>query len=165
MNDLAPRPVDAFPLHVIAVDLADRPGSVNSVAEVFSGRGLQIEAFHGTAGNLNPDGHARALILFRAGADRASLVTRILRRLSSVSRAELLGANDPRLIQSVLVARGAHQVPNGISLTPLTPQAALAAGSPAALQGWLAGENAPRRLGAWRLDLLLDNADVPPVKD
>ena len=155
MTDLPSETVSAFPLQVIAIELQDRPGSVNSVAEVFSGRGLQIEAFHGTAGNLNPDGHAHALIVFRAGADRASLVTRVLRRLSSVRSAELLGADDSRLIQSVLVTRTDAAPPGNISISPLSPQTALAAGSPAAMQAWLAGANAPRRLGALRLDLLL----------
>ena len=145
----------AFPLQVIAIELQDRPGSVNSVAEVFSGRGLQIEAFHGTAGRLNPDGHAHALILFRAGADRASLVSRVLRRLSSVRRAELLAAADPRLIQSALIARHDAPPPAGISVSAIDAQTALAAGSPAALQDWLAGDDAPRLLGALRIDLRL----------
>lgn len=147
----------SFPLQIIAIELQDRPGSVNSVAEVFSGRGLQIEAFHGTAGNLSPDGHAHALIVFRAGADRASLVTRVLRRLSSVRSAELLGENDPRLIQSVLIARCDCRPPAGISVCALGEQTALAAGSPAALDAWLAGADAPLRLGALRLDLLLSS--------
>ena len=80
-----------FELHVLAIGLEDRPGAVHSVAEVFSGRGLQMEAFHGTADGLNPDGHAQALILFRASRDRADLVTRVLRRLSSVRRADTVG--------------------------------------------------------------------------
>ena len=50
-----------FELHVLAIGLEDRPGAVHSVAEVFSGRGLQMEAFHGTVDGLNPDGHAQAL--------------------------------------------------------------------------------------------------------
>ena len=145
----------SFPQQVIAIELQDRPGSVNSVAEVFSGRGLQIEAFHGTAGDLSPDGHAHALIVFRAGADRASLVTRVLRRLSSVRCAELLGDDDPRLIESVLIVCSDAQPPAGISVCTLGAQTALAAGSPAALRAWLAGDNAPRRLGALRLDLRL----------
>ena len=148
---------NSFPLQVIAIELQDRPGSVNSVAEVFSGRGLQIEAFHGTAGDLNPDGHAHALIVFRAGADRASLVTRVLRRLSSVRSAELLATDDPRLIESVLIARSDAPPPAGVSLCALGAQTALAAGSPAALRAWLTGGNAPRRLGGLRLDLLLSS--------
>ena len=147
--------VNSFPQQVIAIELQDRPGSVNSVAEVFSGRGLQIEAFHGTAGNLSPDGHAHALIVFHAGADRASLVTRVLRRLSSVRSAELLGENDPRLIESVLIARSDTRPPAGISVCAISAQTALAAGSPAALHAWLASDAAPQRLGALRLDLLL----------
>ena len=146
-------PANSFPQQVIAIELQDRPGSVNSVAEVFSGRGLQIEAFHGTAGNLSPDGHAHALIVFRAGADRASLVTRVLRRLSSVRCAELLGADDPRLIQSVLIARSDAPAPAGISVCTLGARTALAAGPPAAMQAWLSGADAPLPLGALRLDL------------
>ena len=144
----------SFPQQVIAIELQDRPGSVNSVAEVFSGRGLQIEAFHGTAGDLSADGHAHALIVFRAGADRASLVTRVLRRLSSVRCAELLGDNDRRLIQSVLIARSDAPAPMGISVCTLGEQTALAAGPPAAMQAWLTGADAPSPLGALRLDLL-----------
>ena len=144
---------NSFPLQVIAIELQDRPGSVNSVAEVFSGRGLQIEAFHGTAGNLSPDGHAHALIVFRAGADRASLVTRVLRRLSSVRCAELLGADDPRLIESVLIARSDAPPPARISVCALDERTALAAGPPAAMQAWLSGADAPLPLGALRLDL------------
>ncbi|MBS1228767.1 MAG: hypothetical protein H6R17_2044 [Proteobacteria bacterium] len=151
----------AFPQQIIAIELQDRPGSVNSVAEVFSGRGLQIEAFHGTAGDLNADGHAHALIVFCAGADRASLVTRVLRRLSSVRSAELLGADDPRLIESVLIARSNGRPPAGISVCALGAQTALAAGSPAAMHAWLAGDDAPQRLGALRLDLLRDAPDGP----
>ena len=150
----------AWPQQIIAIELQDRPGSVNSVAEVFSGRGLQIEAFYGTAESLSPDGHAHALIVFRAGADRASLLTRVLRRLSSVRRAELLGANDPRLIQSVLIARRDSPAPGGIAISTLNAQTALAAGSPAALQAWLTGGEAPLQLGALRLDLLLDASDA-----
>ena len=150
-------PANSFPQQVIAIELQDRPGSVNSVAEVFSGRGLQIEAFHGTAGDLSPDGHAHALIVFRAGADRASLVTRVLRRLSSVRSAELLAADDRRLVESVLIARSDAQPPAGISVCALDAQTALAAGSPAALHAWLASDDAPQRLGALRLDLLLSS--------
>jgi acetolactate synthase regulatory subunit len=155
MTEQAETSVDDFPLQVIAIELRDRPGSVNSVAEVFSGRGLQIEALHGTAENFNPDGHAHALILFRAGADRASLVSRVLRRLSSVRSAELLSADDPRLIQSVLIGDTGSAAPSGISITAINPHTALAAGSPAAMQAWLANANAPQRLGALRLDLLM----------
>ena len=113
-----------FELHVLAIGLEDRPGAVHSVAEVFSGRGLQMEAFHGTADGLNPDGHAQALILFRASRDRADLVTRVLRRLSSVRRVEL---------------------GQGV---------ALAAGAPKAMQAWLDSDSPPRRMGAVRIDLL-----------
>ncbi len=149
----------AWPQQLIAIELQDRPGSVNSVAEVFSGRGLQIEAFYGTAESLSPDGHAHALIVFRAGADRASLLTRVLRRLSSVRRAELLGSNDPRLIQSVLIARRDAPAPDGISVSPINAQIALASGSPAAMQAWLTGAAAPSPLGALRFDLLLGAPD------
>lgn len=157
MTDVAA--AGAFPQQTIAIELQDRPGSVNSVAEVFSGRGLQIESFYGTDESLSPDGHAHALIVFRAGADRASLVTRVLRRLSSVRSAELLGENDRRLIQSVLIAHSDSQPPTGISVCALGAQTALAAGSPAAMQAWLAGTDAPLRLGALRLDLLLGARD------
>ena len=94
MTELTNRLAASFALQVIAIELHDRPGSVNSVAEVFSGRGLQIEALHGSAEHLNPDGHAHALISFYASPERASLVTRVLRRLYSVRHAELLAADD-----------------------------------------------------------------------
>lgn len=145
-----------FPLHVIAVGLHDRPGAAHSVADVFSARGLQMEAFQGTADGLSADDHAALLILFRASAERAGLVTRVLRRLSSVRSAELLAADDPRLMQSVLVE--APDAPpigiTGIRLISLDERTALAIGSPIALQGWLASASAPRRLGAVRLDIL-----------
>jgi hypothetical protein len=150
--------LDVFPFHVIAIGLHDRPGAAHSVADVFSGRGLQMEAFHSTADSLNPDGQASALILFRANPDRAELVTRVLRRLSSVCRAELLSSDDPRLIQSVLVAHDETRPTPGISLIPLDSSTALAAGSPAAMQAWLASGLAPRRLGAVRLDLISGTA-------
>lgn len=143
-----------FPLYVIAIGLHDRPGAVHSVADVFSGRGLQMEAFHSTADSLNPDGHASALILFHASPDRASLITRVLRRLSSVRSAELLTTDDPRLIQSVLIAHSDAAAPAGIRITPLNAQAALATGSPAAMQDWLASGQTPARLGAVRLDMV-----------
>ena len=156
--DFARSNVAAFALRIIAIELQDRPGSVNAVAEVFSGRGLQIEDFHGSAEHLNPDGHAHALITFRASADRAGLVTRVLRRLSSVRCAELLDADDPRLIQSALIEAGAGQAPDGIRVVALDARSALAAGSPAALQAWLAGAGAPSLLGTLHLDL----RSVPP---
>ncbi len=143
-----------FPFHVLALGLKDRPGAVHSVAEVFSGRGLQMEAIQSTADNLNPDGHASALILFRSSPDRASLVARVLRRLSSVSRAELLTPDDPRLVESVLISNTGIASPEGISITPINARTALAAGSFAAMQAWLTSGEAPARLGAVRLDLV-----------
>ena len=143
-----------FELHVLAIGLEDRPGAVHSVAEVFSGRGLQMEAFHGTADGLNPDGHAQALILFRASRDRADLVTRVLRRLSSVRRAELLGMDDPRLVQSVLGSNDGPEPPAGVRRAELGQGVALAAGAPKAMQAWLDSDSPPRRMGAVRIDLL-----------
>ncbi len=154
MSDALGINASEFPLYAIAIGLHDRPGAAHSVADVFSGRGLQMESFSSTADSLNPDGHASALILFHASADRANLVTRVLRRLSCVRSAQLLTADDPRLIQSVLVAHLASRPPEGISIIPVNTQAALATGSPAAMQAWLASGAAPRRLGAVRHDLL-----------
>ena len=141
----------AFPLHVIAIGLQDRPGAAHSVADVFAARGLQMEAFQGTSDNLSADGHAALLVLFRATPERAHLVTRVLRRLSSVRRAERLDADDPRLLLSVLVAPP-NEVPDGIQLIALDPRSALALGAPAAMQAWLQSATAPARLGAVRLD-------------
>jgi acetolactate synthase small subunit len=90
-----------FRQHVLAIGLRDRPGAVNGVAEVFSGRGLQMEAFFGTAGSQAADGDARALILFDATPERAELVARVLRRLSVVRHVELIGPDDPHLVQSL----------------------------------------------------------------
>jgi len=143
-----------FDLHVLAIGLEDRPGAVHSVAEVFSGRGLQMEAFHGTADSLNPDSHAQALILFRASSDRADLIMRVLRRLSSVRRAELLRMDDPRLLQSVLIRNDGHELPADIRLVHLGEGVALAAGVPKAIREWLDSEAPPCRLGAIRIDLL-----------
>ena len=154
MSDSTPVDVRQFPLHVIAIGLHDRPGAAHSVADVFSGRGLQMEAFHSTADSLSPDGHASALILFHASADRASLVNRVLRRLSCVRNSELLTAQDPRIIASVLIAPAEATAPAGIRISVLDAQTALAAGSLAAMQDWLASASAPSRLGSVRLDLL-----------
>jgi acetolactate synthase regulatory subunit len=147
-----------FPLHVIAIELQDRPGSVNSVAEVFSGRGLQIEELHGSAEHLNADGHAHALIAFRASADRASLVTRVLRRLSSVRRAELLADDDARLLQSALIARPGDEtrIPADVRIAAIDAHTALASGTPAALRRWLASGEPPQLRGTLRLDLRAD---------
>ena len=82
-----------------------------------------------------------------------SLVTRVLRRLSNVRSAELLAADDPRLIQSVLVEAPAAP-PTSIRLIPLDERTALAVGAPIAMHDWLASTCAPRRLGAVRLDIL-----------
>lgn len=142
-----------FSQHVLVIGLNDRPGAVHSVAEVFSGRGLQMEAFHGTAGSQGQDGDASALILFHATPERADLVLRVLRRLSAVRCAELLLADDPRLLQSVVVATPVAQAPEGVAIVPLRAGAALATGTPAALQAWLAAAT-PRRLGALRLECL-----------
>ena len=152
MTDLTTKD-GAFALHVIAIELQDRPGSVNSVAEVFSGRGLQIEELHGSAEHLNPDGHAHALIAFRASADRASLVTRVLRRLSSVHHAELLADDDARLLQSVFIAVPCATPPADVCVSAIDAHTALASGTPAALQRWLACSDAPQLRGALRLDL------------
>jgi len=156
MSDSTPINSSGFPLHVIAIGLHDRPGAAHSVADVFSGRGLQMEAFHSTADSLNPDGHASALILFYANPDRADLVTRVLRRLSCVRSADLLSADDPRLLQSVLVAHSEAEPPAAIRVIPLNPITSLAAGSPAAIQAWIDSGSAPQRLGAIRLDLIRD---------
>lgn len=153
MSDISLGAEEEFPLHVLAIGLMDRPGAAHGVAEVFSGRGLQMEAFHGTAGSLNPDGHAQALIQFRASPDRANLITCVLRRLSNVSSAELLSGDDPRLVQSVLIAPTAA-VPSNIVASAVNAYAMLATGSPAAMQTWFLSSNAPSRLGALRLDLL-----------
>ena len=153
MTDQETRNDGAFALHIIAIELQDRPGSVNSVAEVFSGRGLQIEDLHGSAEHLNPDGHAHALISFRASADRASLVTRVLRRLSSVHRAELLRADDARLIQSALIAAPHGALPADVRVSAIDQRTALASATPAALQRWLASNDAPQLRGTLRLDL------------
>ena len=142
-----------FPLHVIAVGLHDRPGAAHSVADVFSARGLHMEAFQGTADNLSADGHAALLILFRASAERATLVTRVLRRLSSVRHAELLASDDPRLMQSVLIST-TNAAPRGIRIIQVNDRAALATGSPECMQAWLSSDNAPQRMGAVRLDIL-----------
>ena len=144
---------ESIALHVIAVGLHDRPGAAHSVADVFSVRGLQMEAFQGTSDSLSAGGDASLLILFRAAPDRANLVTRVLRRLSSVRYAERLDATDPRLIQTVLVA-GKGSAPDGIRLIPLDPDTALAVGTPAPMHAWLHSEHAPIRLGAVRLDYL-----------
>jgi len=154
MSDSITINASGFPLHVIAMGLHDRPGAAHSVADVFSGRGLQMEAFHSTADSLNPDGNASALILFHANPDRADLVTRVLRRLSCVRSAELLGADDPRLLQSVLVAHSGAEPPGTIRIIPLSPKTSLAVGSPAAMQAWIDSGTAPQRLGAIRLDLV-----------
>lgn len=143
----------AFPLHVIVIGLHDRPGAAHSVADVFSARGLQMEAFQGTSDSLSPDGHAALLILFRATPERATLVTRVLRRLSSVRHAELIDAGDPRLRLSVLVAAGPTP-PSDIHLVSIDTQTALAIGAPGNLLAWLQSDTAPARLGAVRLDVI-----------
>ncbi|SDH37421.1 hypothetical protein [Propionivibrio dicarboxylicus] len=143
----------AFPLHVIVIGLHDRPGAAHSVADVFSARGLQMEAFQGTSDSLSPDGHATLLILFRATPERAALVTRVLRRLSSVRDAELIDAGDPRLRLSVLVAAGPTP-PASVHLVSIDAQTALAIGMPGDLLAWLQSENAPVRFGAVRLDVI-----------
>ena len=142
-----------LPLHVINVHLHDRPGAVHSVTDVFSARGLQIEVFQATSDSLSADGHASLLIQFHASQERATLITRVLRRLSSVRSAELLGACDARLVQSVLIAPPAS-TPTGIRAIALETTMALAIGSPEAMQRWLLSADAPRRLGAVRIDLL-----------
>ena len=156
MTEPATSATGAFALHVIAIELQDRPGSVNSVAEVFSGRGLQIEELHGSAEHLNPDGHAHTLIAFRASADRANLVTRVLRRLSSVHHAELLAADDARLLRSVLIAVPCGAPPADVRVSAIDAHTALASGTPAALQRWLASAEPPQARGTLRLDLRLD---------
>jgi len=143
----------AFPLHVIVIGLRDRPGAAHSVADVFSARGLQMEAFQGTSDSLSADGHATLLILFRATPERAALVTRVLRRLSSVRDAELIDANDPRLRLSVLIAAGPTP-PTGIHVVSIDAQTALAIGTPGDLLVWLQSDAAPVRFGAVRLDVI-----------
>jgi len=141
-----------FRRHVLAIGLRDRPGAVNGVAEVFSGRGLQMEAFFGTAGGQAADGEARALILFDATPERADLVARVLRRLSVVRGVELIGPDDPGLSQSLVVAPPDGPVPDGVALVALPDGNALAAGTPAAIRAWIESAAPPRRLGAMRLE-------------
>jgi len=128
--------MNSDPLHVLHIGLEDRPGAVHAVADVFSGRGLQMEAFHGSAGALSPDGLAVALILFRAPPERAGLIARVLRRLSMVRSAELLAGDDPRLLCTCLVAAGAASPAPGIAFLPLPAGRFLACGSPAAIAAW-----------------------------
>lgn len=137
--------------HVLIIGLHDRPGAVHGVAEVFSGRGLQMEAFFGVADSLAAVGHAQALILFKAPEDRADLVARVLRRLSGVRSVELWSYDDPRLVMSVMVAR-ADQVPPGVNAVGVGPDLSLVVGSPRVLQTWLESPGAPERKGAYRLD-------------
>lgn len=141
-----------FRPHVLAIGLRDRPGAVHSVAEVFAGRGLQMEAFFGTAGSLAGDGDARALILFNATPERAEFVARVLRRLSVVRGVELIAADDPDLVQSLVIAPPTAPVPEGIALAPLPGGRQMAAGTPAAIRAWLACETRPVQLGAMRLE-------------
>lgn len=138
---------------VLVIGLEDRPGAVHGVAEVFSGRGLQMEAFYGTDDPLTGGGNAQALILFRATAERAELVRKVLQRLSSVRSAELWPFDDPRLVLSVLVQAGIT-APEGIELVNLSSAVALAAGSPPLVAEWLSGPHAPVVRGAWRLEAL-----------
>jgi acetolactate synthase regulatory subunit len=141
-----------FRQHVLAIGLRDRPGAVHSVAEVFSGRGLQMEAFFGTAGSQAADGDARALILFDATPERAEFVARVLRRLSAVRNVALIGPDDPHLVQSLLVAPPDSPPPEGVALAALPGGAHLAAGSPAAIRAWLTSPAPPERLGAMHLE-------------
>lgn len=141
-----------FRPHVLAIGLRDRPGAVHSVAEVFSGRGLQMEAFFGIAGSQAADGNARALILFNATPERAEFVARVLRRLSVVRGAELIGADDPGLVQSLVIAPPTGPVPEGIALAPLPGGRQMAAGTPAAIRTWLASQTPPMPLGAMHLE-------------
>lgn len=141
-----------FRRHVLVVGLRDRPGAVHSVAEVFSGRGLQMEAFFGTAGSQAADDDARALILFDATPERAELVARVLRRLSVVRGVELLGIDDPGLVCSLVVVTPAGPVPEGITLAELPGGTRLAAGTPAAIRAWIESPSPPERVGAIRLE-------------
>ncbi|MEN9358975.1 MAG: hypothetical protein RL095_510 [Verrucomicrobiota bacterium] len=128
------------PRHILLIGLEDRPGAVHAVAEVFSGRGLQMEAFQGSAGELCPDGRAQAIILFRATSERADLITRVLRRLSAVRSAELLAAEDPRVICSCL-SRDPGPAP-GLSFLPLGEAGFLLCGKIEALSARIAGRPA-----------------------
>lgn len=141
-----------FQQYVLVIGLYDRPGAVHSVAEVFSGRGLQMEAFFGTAGSMAADANARALILFDATAERADLVARVLRRLSVVRSVELIGAEDPRLVQSFVVVPPEGAAPEGIALSALGKGRWLAAGTPNAVRRWVASATPPKRLGAIQIE-------------
>lgn len=140
-----------LPRHVLVIGLRDRPGAVHGVSEVFAGRGLQLEAFFGTSDTLTADGHAQALVVFRASDERARLVTGVLQRLSSVRSAELWSDDHPRLVLSVVV-EAPGTPPPGVALAPLAQGLALAAGPPRLVHGWLDGPGAPARRGAYRLD-------------
>lgn len=141
-----------FLQHVLAIGLRDRPGAVHSVAEVFAGRGLQMEAFFGTAGSQAADGDARALILFNATPERAEFVARVLSRLSVVRGVALIAPDDPGLVQSIIIAPSAAPVPEGIALASLPGGRQIAAGTPAAIRDWIASATPPEQLGAARLE-------------
>jgi hypothetical protein len=148
---------DEFPLHVLALGMQDRPGAVHSVAEVFSGRGLQMEAFNGTAGSLDPQGLAKALILFHASEERADLVLRVLRRLPIVRCADLLRADDSRLIQTVMIETDSFdiaKVPSDVKFIHLNERVIVAAGSPSTVQAWLSSDCPPECIGPIRIEFM-----------
>lgn len=140
-----------LPRHVLVIGLEDRPGAVHGVSEVFSGRGLQMEAFFGTSDTLTANGQAQALVVFRATDERARLVTRVVQRLSSVRSADLWSDDNPRLVLSVIV-EAPGTPPEGVSVAPLGPDLALVAGPPRRVHRWLDAPGAPARRGAYRLD-------------
>lgn len=128
--------MNADPRHILHIGLEDRPGAVHAVAEVFSGRGLQMEVFQGHAVASSPDGCAAALIVFRALPERADLLARVLGRLSMVRKVELLAEDDPRLFCLCMVSNDAMIPAPGITFLPLASGDGLACGTLAAMASW-----------------------------
>lgn len=97
------------------ISAADRPGIMTSVASVFSGRGLQVEAIMGNGGR---PGDAELTVIFEALESRKDSMFKLIGRLENVHHVEAHDCSADTLLRCVSVKVEPHSHISE-SLTPI----------------------------------------------
>ena len=82
------------------ISAADRPGVMTSVASVFTGRGLQVEAIMGNGGR---PGNAELTVIFEALESRKDSMFKLIGRLENVHHVEAHDCSSDTLLRCVSV--------------------------------------------------------------
>ena len=82
------------------ISAADRPGVMTSVASVFSGRGLQVEAIMGNGGR---PGNAELTVIFEALESRKESMFKLIGRLENVHHVEAHDCTSDTLLRCISV--------------------------------------------------------------